>query len=219
MLDATKSLLRFDFFSNPSSQPPSKTVPATQAKLPSMTRPEALELMHAHTPSDSLRRHMLAVETCMRHYAQLQNTDQDQWGIAGLLHDFDYEQHPEDHPLWGMALLQDKNVEPEIIQAIAAHYPAKTGVDPTTPIQRYLFACDELAGLITACVYVRPSRSIMDLETKSVIKKMKAANFAAGVNRDDVTKGADLIGLPLNDHIKNMIDAMKQNADELGLNG
>ena len=184
-----------------------------------MTRDEALALMQAHTPSDSLRRHMLAVETCMRHYAKIQGADQEQWGIAGLLHDFDYEQHPDEHPLWGMDLLKSMNIDDEIIQAIAAHYPPKTGVEPTTPIQRYLFACDELSGLITACVYVRPSKSIMDLEVKSVVKKMKAANFAAGVNREDVQRGAELINLPLNDHISNMIDAMKANADELGLNG
>lgn len=184
-----------------------------------MTRGEALALMHEYTPSESLRKHMLAVEAAMRHYAIIQGTDQDQWGIAGLLHDMDYEKHPDDHPLVAIDLLKSMNEDEEIIQAIAAHYPAKTGVEPKTPIQRYLFACDELSGFITACVYVRPSKSIKDLEVKSVTKKLKALNFAAGVNRDDVIKGAELIGLNLEDHIANMIDAMKAAAPELGLVG
>lgn len=185
-----------------------------------MTREQALDLVKTHTPSESLQKHMLAVETACRHYAKITNNDPETWGLAGLLHDFDYEQHPDDHPVWGVNYLRENtDVPEEVLHAINAHYAAKTGVEPETPLDRYLFACDELSGFITACVYVRPSRSVMDLEVKSVTKKLKAPNFAAGVNRDDVVQGAELIGIPLNDHISNMIDAFRANADELGLNG
>ncbi len=184
-----------------------------------MNRTEAFSIMEEHTPSESLRRHMLSVEAGMRWYAKSCGADEEQWGIAGLLHDFDYELHPEEHPLWGMSFLRELKVDEEIVLAIAAHYPPKTGVEPETPIQRYLFACDELSGFITACVYVRPSQSVLDLEVKSVTKKLKIANFAAGVNREDVYKGAELIGLELSQHIANMIEAMRGSASELGLAG
>lgn len=184
-----------------------------------MTRHEAYQLMLAHTPSESLQRHMLGVEACMRWYAKSQGEDQEKWGIAGLLHDFDYEQHPDEHPLWGMSLLESMGVDSEIISAIAAHYPPKTGVNPESPIQKYLFACDEISGFVTACVYVRPSQSVLDLEVKSVTKKLKTLNFAAGVNRDDVATGAELIGLDLQTHIGNIITAMRENAENLGLKG
>lgn len=184
-----------------------------------MTRDVALALMHEHTPSDSLRRHMLAVEACMRWYATKLDEDAELWGVTGLLHDFDYEQHPDEHPLWGMALLDEKGVDSRIVRAIASHYAAKTGVSPESAMERHLFACDELSGLITAVTYVRPSKNIADVEVKSVLKKFKEPSFAAGVNRDDVTNGAEMIGSPLDQHIANMLEAMKASATQLGLEG
>jgi putative nucleotidyltransferase with HDIG domain len=181
-----------------------------------MTRQQAYDLMVEHTPSQALQKHMLGVEACMEWYANHLNQNTERWRVAGILHDFDYELHPDDHPLWGMELLQSQGVDPEIINAIAAHYPAKTGVEPETLIARALFACDELSGFITACCYVRPDR-INGLEPKSVIKKLKTANFAAGVNRDEVHRGAELMNLPLDEHIANCISAMQSRAAELGL--
>lgn len=155
----------------------------------------------------------------MRAYAVRLDQDAELWGITGLLHDFDYELHPDDHPIWGMAQLTIKGVDPVVIRAIASHYPAKTGVFPESDLERHLFACDELSGFITAVTYVRPSRSIHEVEVKSVVKKLKVPAFAAGVNRDDVYKGAELIGLTLDEHIQNCIDAMRGSADSLGLAG
>jgi predicted hydrolase (HD superfamily) len=162
---------------------------------------------------------MLAVETCVRWYANQRGADVEQWGRAGLLHDFDYEAHPSEHPNWGLDLLRGLGEDEAVLQAIAAHAPERTGVSPTAELDRYLFACDELAGLITAVVYVRPSKSILVVEVKSVLKKFKEPSFAAGVNRDDVRQGAELIGLPLEEHVANMLTAMKANAEALGLQG
>lgn len=181
-----------------------------------MTRDEAYALMCEHTPSESLRKHMLGVESCMKAYTGILGGDSATWQVAGLLHDFDYEQHPDEHPLWGMELLRSMGVDEAIIRAIAAHYPPKTGVEPESLMERALFACDELSGFITACCYVRPER-INGLTPKSVIKKLKTANFAAGVNRDDVHRGAELLGIPLDEHIQNCIDAMSADAAILGL--
>lgn len=155
----------------------------------------------------------------MRAYAEKLGEDVEVWGNAGLLHDFDYEQHPDEHPLWGMALLREQGWPEELIGAIAAHYSAKTGVEPATPIQKYLFACDELSGLITAVTYVRPSKSILEVEVKSVMKKLKTPSFAAGVNRDDVNQGAELVRLPLEEHVGNCLTAMQKDAEILGLRG
>ena len=184
-----------------------------------MTRKEAYEFMCSHTPSESLRRHMLAVESCVRWYARKLGEDVEEWGLAALLHDFDYELHPEEHPLWGIGVLEEIGVNPVVVRAIASHYAEKTGIEPETPLERHLFACDELSGFIAAVTYVRPSKNIADVEVKSVTKKLKEPNFAAGVKREDVVRGAELIGLPLDEHIANMIEAMREDSAALGLDG
>jgi predicted hydrolase (HD superfamily) len=183
------------------------------------TRDDALALVKLHTKSDSLIRHMFGVETCMRWYAKKLGKDAELWGMVGLLHDFDYEAHPTEHPMWGIELLKGTSYSEEVTRAIAAHCPERTGIEPESMMERYLFACDELSGLISAVAYVRPSKSIHDVEVKSVLKKLKEVSFAAGVNREDVAKGIELIGLDRDEHIANMITAMRANAVELGLQG
>ena len=177
----------------------------------------ALELMQAHTPSESLRRHGLAVAACLRGYAAQRGEDVDLWNDAGVLHDFDYEQHPDEHPLWGIALLQREEWPEALVRAIAAHYPAKTNVQPDTPLERHLFACDELSGLLVACAYVQPSKRIGDVKLSSALKKLRTPAFAAGVNRDDVAQGADLIGLSIEEHVANCLGFLQADADALGL--
>jgi putative nucleotidyltransferase with HDIG domain len=191
--------------------------------LPS--RDSALELMHEHTLSDSLRKHMLAVEAAMRAYARKFGEDEDLWGLAGLMHDFDYERYPnaahsptEEHPAEGVRLLRARGYPEEVLQAILGH-ALYTGVARETLMARALFAVDELTGLVTATALVRPSRSVHDVDSKSVRKKMKDKAFARGVSREDVLLGASELGVELDEHIQFVIEAMRGAAEELGLAG
>jgi putative nucleotidyltransferase with HDIG domain len=189
------------------------------------TRDDAWKLLCEYTQSESLRKHMLAVETCVRAYARKNHADEELWGIAALLHDFDYERWPnyehvadQGHPAEGAKILRHLGYPEEIMRAILSHADY-SGVARQSPLEHTLFACDELAGFLTACSYVRPSKSILDLEADSVKKRLKDKAFARGVNRDDVRKGAEELGIPLEEHIAFCIAAMRENADALGLRG
>jgi putative nucleotidyltransferase with HDIG domain len=190
-----------------------------------LSRDAALALMHEYTASDSLRKHMLAVEAAMRAYAAHFGEDVERWGLAGLLHDFDYERWPNDshaadseHPAEGVRILRGMNVPEDILQAILGH-ATYTGVPRETRMARALFAVDELTGLITATALVRPSRSLNEVDLRSVQKKMKDKACARGVNRDDIVTGAADLGVDLPAHIQFVLDAMRANADALGLAG
>ncbi|MBW3570291.1 MAG: HDIG domain-containing protein [Gemmatimonadetes bacterium] len=185
--------------------------------LPS--RDDALALMHQHVRGESLRRHMYAVEAACRAYARRFGEDEELYGLAGLLHDFDYEEYPDEHPLRGVEMLRERGYPGELLHAVLAHYAARTGVHPESRLDRTLHACDEITGLVTAAALVRPSRSVMDLEARSVLKKMKDRQFAAGVDRDDVVRAAAGLGVDLADHVAFVIDAMRGVAPRLGLAG
>jgi putative nucleotidyltransferase with HDIG domain len=184
------------------------------------TREAAWGLLTEFTQSESLRKHALAVEACMRSYAQRLGGDQDIWGVVGLIHDFDYEKYPslEDHPYRGNEILQDRGYSEEIRKAIMSH-AEYTGVPRVTPLEKALFACDELAGFITACALVKPGKSLAEVEASSVRKKMKDKAFARSVNRQDIVKGAAELGVDLEQHIAFCIEAMKRIAPALSLDG
>lgn len=186
-------------------------------------REQAWAIVTEHTGSDSLRRHMLAVEAAMRAYALRFGGDPDVWGVTGLLHDFDYERYPdistEGHPVVGSRILRERGVPEEIVRAILAHAEEITGVVPETPMEKALVAVDELTGFLIAVALVRPSHSIVDVELKSVKKKWKDRAFAAPVHREQIEQAADRLGVPLDEHIQVVLDAMKNTATTLGLAG
>jgi putative nucleotidyltransferase with HDIG domain len=180
------------------------------------TRQDALLLLEQWVDNPALRNHMKSVEAALRAYARELGEDEELWALAGLLHDLDWEKYPNEHPVRGVAQLRDLGYPEPVLQAILAHRPDFTGVQPSTPLERTLVACDELTGLITATALVRPN-GIDDLTPKSVKKKMKDPTFARGVDRDEVRRGTELIGIDLDRHIQNVIDAMRPIAAELGL--
>lgn len=185
-----------------------------------MTRNDALDFLKEFIKSDSLIKHSLCVEAAMRWYAQKEGADVESWGLAGLLHDFDWEIHPKspDHPRDGAPILREHDVPEEIVQAILAHGPS--GCAPRdTRMAIALNACDEITGLITACTLVRPSKNIADLKVKSVKKKWKNQNFAAGANRDEIAQGAEEFGVELWEHVGNIIASMQGIAEQIGLAG
>jgi len=183
-----------------------------------MNRADALIIVHDYVKNENLVRHMLAVEAAMRFYAAKFVEDQDIWGITGALHDFDWEIHPtlEQHPLAGAIILRDRGVPEEIVRAILSHAD-HTGIPRLTHMEKALYACDEITGLITAVALVRPSRSLSDLEASSVKKKWKDRAFAAGANRDEIAKAAQEFDIELWEHVTNVILAMRTIAPDLGL--
>ncbi|HSQ30222.1 MAG TPA: HD domain-containing protein [Gemmatimonadaceae bacterium] len=202
--------------------PSDPIVPGSQ---PLPTRGEALALMHEFTASESLRKHMLSVEAAMRAYAVRFDEDADRWGLAGLIHDFDYERYPnaahsptEEHPAYGVGILRERGWPEDILQAVLGH-ATYCNVPRESRMARTLFAVDELTGLITATALVKPTRSVHDVDARSVKKKMKDKAFAKGVNRDDVILGAQELGVELDDHIQFVIEAMRGAADAIGLAG
>jgi len=176
--------------------------------------------MTEHTQSESLRKHMLAVEAAVRGYARLFGEDEDDWGAVALLHDFDYEKWPdqENHPYRGVEILKQHGYPEWVTRAILSH-AEYSGVPRESRLEHTLYACDEMAGFVTAAALVRPSKSVLDLEASSVVKRMKDKAFARAVPREDLRRGAEELGLPLDAHIANVIRFMREQADALGLRG
>ncbi len=186
------------------------------------TRDDAYKLMTSHVKNESLQKHMLSVEVAMRFYARKYNEDEELWAIAGLLHDSDYEEYPDlkEHTQVAAQWLADAGYDERIIYAILSHNDLNLATHPRNNLlSKALYACDEVTGMITATSLVRPNKSILGLEVSSVRKKMKAKGFAAGVNREDLVKGAEGLGIDLNEHIAYVIEAMSSIADTLGLAG
>lgn len=186
-----------------------------------VSRDAAWALLTEWTTSESLRKHALAVEAAVRGYARQFGENEEAWGVVALLHDFDYERYPTlgDHPNKGCEHLRSLGYPEWVTRAILSHASEITGIHPETPLERTLVACDELAGFVTAAALVRPTKSILDLEASSVIKRMKDKAFARQVPRDHLRRGAELLGLPLDQHISNVIGFMRPHADVLGLRG
>jgi predicted hydrolase (HD superfamily) len=185
-----------------------------------LTRDRAWALVTEHVQSDSLRRHMLGVEAAVRGYARLEGEDEDAWGFVALVHDFDYEKYPdaENHPFRGVEILTSLGYPEWVTRAILSHADY-SGVRRESRLEKVLYACDEMSGFVAAASLVRPSRSILDLEPASVIKRMKDKAFARNVSRDDLRRGAEELGLPLEEHIGNVIRFMRAQAEPLGLKG
>jgi len=185
-----------------------------------LQREDAWQLLAEYTKSESLLKHALAVEAAVRGYARTFREDENAWGIVALLHDFDYERWPsaDDHPFRGCEILRERGYPDWVIRAILSHADY-SGVARESLLEKTLFACDEMAGFITAASLVRPSRSVLDLEPSSVVRRMKDKAFARGVKREDLRAGAELLGLPLDQHIANVIASMREQADALGLRG
>ena len=184
------------------------------------TREEAQALLQEYTKSESLLRHAYAVEAACRAYARKFGEDEEKWGITGLLHDFDYEMYPspEDHTIVGARILKEQGYDDDVIYAIRSHVD-RADLVRETPLSRVVFACDEISGFVMAVAMVRPSRNLADVEVKSVKKKLKDKAFARGVNREDIYKGAEELGVSLEDHIAFVIDALANVAPVLGLDG
>ena len=184
----------------------------------SIDREYCLSILKEYTKSDSLLKHAYAVETCVRAYAKKFGEDENYWGDVALLHDFDYEMFPtaEEHPFKGSEILKEKGFDENFRNAILSH-ANYSGVPRNNLLSKTLFACDELAGFITAVTYVRPNKTVSEVEVKSVKKKMKDKAFARTVSRDDIVNGAEELGVPLDEHIEFCINAMKENKEELGL--
>jgi predicted hydrolase (HD superfamily) len=185
-----------------------------------LTRENAWSLLTEYTQGESLLKHALGVEAAVRGYARTFDEDEEGWGIVALLHDFDYERWPslDDHPFRGSEILRERGYPEWVIRAILSHADY-SGVSRDSRLEKTLFACDELSGFVTAASLVRPSKSILDLEASSVIRRMKDKAFARGVKREDLRAGAELLGLPLDRHIDNVIQFMREKADLLGLRG
>jgi putative nucleotidyltransferase with HDIG domain len=186
----------------------------------SLSRSDALALMAEYTQSESLRKHMLAVEAAVRGYARLWGEDEDDWGAVALLHDFDYERWPdqENHPFRGVEILKAKGYPEWVARAILSHADY-SGVARESRLEHTLYACDEMSGFVTAAALVRPSKSVMDLEAPSVVKRMKDKAFARAVSRDDLRRGAEELGLALDAHVTNVIRFLREKAAALGLAG
>jgi len=184
------------------------------------TREDAINLLHEYTKTDSLRRHALGVEQAMRKMAEKYHGDPDEWGITGLMHDFDYEMYPtvDEHPYKGNEILKSKGYPDSITQAIMGH-ATYTGIERETDMAKSLFAVDELTGFIFAVTYVRPSKSIFEVKPRSVKKKLKQKSFAASVIREDIFQSVEELNLELTEHIQFVIDALSEKAEELGLKG
>jgi putative nucleotidyltransferase with HDIG domain len=187
------------------------------------SRDDAWALLCEYTQNENLRKHALAVEACVRAYARKLGADEELWGLTALLHDFDYERWPndahhptEEHPYEGSKILRERGYPEEMIRAILSHADY-SGVPRQAPLEHTLYACDELAGFLTACALVKPGKSIFEVETDSVKRKLKDKAFARGVNRQDVLRGAEELGVPLEEHIGFCIEAMRGAADRLGL--
>jgi putative nucleotidyltransferase with HDIG domain len=185
-----------------------------------LSREQAWSIVTEHTQSESLRKHMLAVEAAVRGYAKMFGEDEDDWGAVALLHDFDYERYPdqENHPFRGIEILKARGYPDWVTRAILSH-AEYSGVPRESKLEKTLYACDEMSGFVTAAALVRPSKSVLDLEAASVIKRMKDKAFARAVPREDLKRGAEELGIPLDEHITNVIRFLRDRADGLGLRG